>query len=293
MTETGCMINTKTTLIVRFRDTTSATIAANPAPSQLGSRTTRTVETAVSIDTPQNLKSNLIFLYQDLFTRIAPIKSLSLRFDRAGRSTGTAYVTYPSTNAANRAIREFDGANAAGQPIRLTLLPTAPASDLIRGRGAEFAPRNPFDTAVKPGRSLFDRIEIPSSRHGATRSRSRSPGAPRRSNVMKPPPEGVDRYVPGGRDSGRRPRRSRTRSPPTRRRIPIVREQGGLGRRDDEKGQRTVNRRPKKTQEELDKEMEDYWGSKGEANGAGAGVEVKAQVPAADAIADEDIDMII
>ena len=110
---------------------------------------------------------------------------------------------------------------------------------------------------------------------------------------MKPPPEGVDRYVPGGRDSGRRPRRSRTRSPPTRRRSPIVREQGELGRRDDEKGQRTVNRRPKKTQEELDKEMEDYWGSKGEANGAGAGVEVKAQVPAADAIEDEDIDMII
>lgn len=37
-----------------------------------------------------------------------------------------------------------------------------------------------------------------------------------------------------------------------------------------------VNGRPRKTQEELDKEMEDYWGSREEApaaeNGAGNGV---------------------
>jgi THO complex subunit 4 len=47
--------------------------------------------------------------------------------------------------------------------------------------------------------------------------------------------------------------------------------------------------RPKKTQEELDAEMEDYWGNKG-ANGATeAGTEV-AVAPASTAV--DDIDMI-
>ena len=52
--------------------------------------------------------------------------------------------------------------------------------------------------------------------------------------------------------------------------------------------------RPRKTQEELDKEMEDYWGSKADgavvANGqAKAGV---ADAPPAAVVEDEDIDMI-
>ena len=234
---------------------------------------------------PPPLPPTNISPQQDLFTRIAPITSLSLRFDRAGRSTGTAYVTYASISAANRAIREFDGANAAGQPIRLTLLPTAPAHDLIRGRGA--APtRNPFDTAVKPSRSLFDRIEEPNGR----RDRSRSPDAPRRTNTSKPPPEGVDRYVPG--QSGRN-RRSRTRSP--RGRSPISRRRSPVRRRDDRdggrggerNGPRIVGGRPRKTQEELDREMEDYWGSKEEQNGSTT--EKQAETAGGD---DMDIEMI-
>ncbi|KAL9130426.1 MAG: hypothetical protein Q9217_001393 [Psora testacea] len=290
-TEIGSMTNTRMTLTVRFRDTRRENVAANAAASQPGQYTMMDMATAALIDTPQKLKQDDL---EDLFTRIAPITSLSLRFDRAGRSTGTAYVTYASISAANRAIREFDGANAAGQPIRLTLLPTAPASDLIRGRGsAAVAPRNPFDTAVKPGRSLFDRVEEPSSRRSGGRSRSRSPGAPRRSNVSKPPPEGVDRYVPSDRESWKRPRRSRTRSPPRRRRTPIPGERVGGRGREIEGGKRMVNGRPRKTQEELDKEMEDYWGSKGEANGIGASNEVKSDLPAAEAVVDEDIDMII
>ena len=74
-------------------------------------------------------------------------------------------------------------------------------------------------------------------------------------------------------------------------------------------GQRTVNGRPRKTQEELDQEMEDYWGSQkkdeqgvngaavqnGSANGFGgavlaapAAIAVVPEVPADDG----DIDMI-
>jgi len=162
----------------------------------------------------------------------------------------------------------------------------------IRGR-AGTATRNPFDTAVKPGRSLFERIEEPARRRaGSGRSRSRSPGAPRRTNTSKPPPEGVDRYVPSGSSSRRR--RSRTRSP-RRNRSPRARRERG-----DRDGRQIINGRPRKTQEELDKEMEDYWGSKAEApaaeNGAGNGVVqngiAAVEQPAEAVMDDGDIDMI-
>lgn len=55
-----------------------------------------------------------------------------------------------------------------------------------------------------------------------------------------------------------------------------------------------VNGRPRKTQEELDKEMEDYWGStkaNGEARGEANGAQ-QAEAPAP-AVEDDDIDMII
>lgn len=208
----------------------------------------------------------------DLFTRIAPVKDVRLTYDRAGRSDGIAFVTYDYIQDARTAVKEFDGANAKGQPIRLTILPLPPKS----------APRreNPFDRAENP-RSLFDRIE-PSNRG---RGRSESPldddrdysrnssrrgprGAPRdrRSDTTKPAPENIDRYVPNR--GGRRP-----------------------GERRDKPPRETAPRsgaRPKKTAEELDAEMDDYWGS-GQApqateNGNGQAVEPTP--------ADGDVDMI-
>ena len=57
------------------------------------------------------------------------------------------------------------------------------------------------------------------------------------------------------------------------------------GNRERERGPRMVNGRPRKTQEELDKEMEDYWGGKQEeGNGEAA--------PPAAVVEDDDIDMI-
>ena len=48
------------------------------------------------------------------------MSKLDLQYDRAGRSEGTAYVTYESARDAKEAIREFDGANANGKtPSRL------------------------------------------------------------------------------------------------------------------------------------------------------------------------------
>jgi THO complex subunit 4 len=37
-----------------------------------------------------------------------------LRYDRAGRSEGVAYVTYESKEDAEEAVKQFDGANANG-----------------------------------------------------------------------------------------------------------------------------------------------------------------------------------
>jgi THO complex subunit 4 len=232
-------------------------------------------------------------------------------YDRAGRSNGTAFVVYPYVADARSAIREFDGANAKGQPIRLELLPpTAPAAGRSETRVRK---ENPFDRVENP-RSLFDRVEAPKGRERRARSASpgddrgyggrrsggdRDPNASRdrRTDTSKPAPDGIDRYVPGqddrrsssrrgigGREGGRRPGERRERGG----------ERAG-GARDgrDPNGHKLVNGRPRKTQEELDAEMDDYWGNSGPAasiNGAAPAAAASAvQVPV---VGDEDIDMI-
>ena len=213
-----------------------------------------------------------------------------MKFDRAGRSEGTAFVTYDLVADAREAIKEFDGANAKGQPIRLSLVPL-PRRD------------NPFDRVENP-KSLFDRIEAPS---GRSRRRSESPmddvdddrgfrraprrAAPtardRRSDVTKPAPENIDRYIPGENGSrssshrgGRRPGERRERAP-----------RGGRG---DSNGHQMIGGRPRKTQEELDAEMDDYWGSTGNAPDSAPATHQAAPAggAAAAGIADDDIDMI-
>ena len=187
----------------------------------------------------------------ELFTRIASVKDVKLQYDRAGRSEGTAFVTYDHIADARAAVKEFDGANAKGQPIRLTILPLPPKSTTRR--------ENPFDRVENP-KSLFDRIDAPSSR-GRRRSESptendreysrnnsrRGPGGgprDRRSDTTKPAPENIDRYIPG--QGGRGARRG-----------------GGAGERRERPPRDTAPRpgaRPKKTAAELDAEMDDYWG---------------------------------
>lgn len=208
--------------------------------------------------------------------------------------TGQAYITYESSRDADRAVKEFDGQMAKGQRIELSRVPIGPS-----GRGGA---RVGFGARVdgpvgRETRSLFDRVE---------RRRSESP---RRSNVTKPAPEGVDRYVP--RDRAPLPRR-RSRSPMRRGRGRGDRG-GGRGRgtrRTDTEGRPLVGGRPRMTAEELDAEMNDYWGStdgagdeegkapvNGQSNDAvaatnpaeTAGVGPPASAPA---IQDDDIDMI-
>ncbi|KAL3588720.1 hypothetical protein FPOAC2_10879 [Fusarium poae] len=177
----------------------------------------------------------------ELFQRIGPVSRLQLRYDRAGRSEGTAFVTYERREDAEEAVKQFDGANANGQPIQLTLLPN----------------RNPFDTAVMPGRSLAERISSPGDR------RSHSPH--RRRDDDDAARRGIDRYVPG-QGSRRSPMpRGRGQGQVQGRgqggRRPGARRDGREGGRDQEGGRGgRSNRASKKTQEELDAEMADYFG---------------------------------
>ncbi|KAE8321796.1 hypothetical protein BDV39DRAFT_8701 [Aspergillus sergii] len=222
---------------------------------------------------------------EDLFTRIGPISNLSLVYDRAGRSEGVAFVTYARPSDARMAISEFDGANAKGQPIRVTLVST----------GGGRRDRNPFDNVERPKGSLFDRVERPRDRDsrslspgsghesaddGARRRRGRRGGGGRyrRSDVSKPAPEHIDRYVPGQRSPARRPANGRRQGQGESRRAPAA--------------------RPKKTQEELDQEMDDYWGTAntgGTADKETVPVEAQQVAPATTAAAatgDDDVDMI-
>ncbi|KAL1835615.1 hypothetical protein VTJ49DRAFT_6333 [Mycothermus thermophilus] len=232
---------------------------------------------------------------EGLFSRIGPLVSLDIKYDRAGRSEGTAFVTYESHHDAKQAIAEFDGANAAGQPIRLTLLPSGPS-----GGGRQ--------TAVS-SRPLAERITVPGQQQGG-RSRSLSPGRrAARDSDEDAARRGVDRYRPrGGRGAGGGDGRlSRSRSPPPARgdrrrgdggRRPGGRREGGGGSRGGRGEKGTA--RPKKTQEELDAEMEDYFaGLGGGATPANGGAAAAAAAAAAapqqqqqQGGGDEDVDMI-
>lgn len=182
-------------------------------------------------------------------------------YDRQDRSQGTAFIIYEYLEDARAALREYDGANAYGQPISLQLVPM----------GAPRPARNPFDNVERPSRSLFDRIqsneEVPA--RGGRRRRSASPGRPRADNV--------DRYVPGDRARGSRSPVRRRGTPREGGRRPGERREGrGGGRggraRADPYGRPLVGGRPKKTAEELDAEMADYFGN-GSNGGEGAAAE--------------------
>ncbi|KAI0106203.1 hypothetical protein GGR51DRAFT_518222 [Nemania sp. FL0031] len=185
---------------------------------------------------------------EGLFNKIGPVARLELLYDRAGRSEGVAFVTYEGRDDALDAIREFNGANAKGQPIHMTIVSSAPR-------------RNPFDTAQIPGRPLAERI---------TRPRS-----------LSPTDRAIDRYVPEGG------RRSHSPKPRRRgRRVGVRRDNGGEG------AGRSTGRdgRPKKTQEELDAEMADYFDKSSKSATGAAGTTTGANESTAQAA--DDVDMI-
>jgi len=213
-----------------------------------------------------------------LFRRQGTVAKLALLYDRAGRSEGIAYVTYNNEGDAQRAIEEYDGANANGQPIRISLVPrTGTAS-------------------VAQPRSLFERIKPPGN-DGSRRARSADGRV--RDPTRRPTPPGIDRYVPPER---RRERERSERTTTGPRSAGGLRDRGGRGRgggggRRDDSGTQSGgggSARSRKTVEELDAEMNDYFGAAeevGETNGAAAGTGVVSAFAAPPV--DEDADMIL
>ncbi|CAN8099114.1 unnamed protein product [Discula destructiva] len=202
-----------------------------------------------------------------LFSGIGPVLNLEMKYDRAGRSTGSVFVTFEFSEDAHEAVREFDGANAKGQPIHLKVLPPLRRQEA----GA--------------GRPLSERATLRSGRN-----RSRSPARDLEDEAAR---RNIDRYVPGGRrDRDRSPIRGRGRErgrrPGTGRDRPRGNREGG-----NEGGERPGrDGRPKKTQEELDAEMEDYFNAQASNGGGQAAAAAPAAAAAAAPVAEEDIDMI-
>lgn len=210
-------------------------------------------------------------------------------YDRSDRSTGTAHVTYEDDRDAADAVREFDNQMANGQAIRISIMPMGPA--------APPAPRGSLFDRIEPApRSLFDRIDPPSRRDDGGRRRQRS-DSPRKAGRLAPD---VDRYVPGGRRGGSRsPVRRRGTPREGGRRPGAKREEGAGGAggrggrkpRTDEEGRPLVGGRPRKTAEELDAEMNDYWGGANNGDGDAAPAAGNGDAPAAENGGAGDIDM--
>ncbi|KAF6803840.1 RNA binding protein [Colletotrichum sojae] len=209
---------------------------------------------------------------EELFNRIGPVVKVDLKYDRAGRSEGVAFVTMESREDAQEAIKEFDGANANGQPIKLSFI-----ADRQGGRS-----RNPFDSAVMPGRPLSERISAPRGR-----LRSLSPG--RKYDVDDAASKGIDRYVPGTRSRSPMPRRRGGNGGGRR---PGARREGQRDQDGGRGGGRGAGRegRVRKTQEELDAEMADYFG--GGSSDQTAPQANGGALAAAAAAPTDDIDMI-
>lgn len=122
--------------------------------------------------------------------------------------------------------------------------------------------------------------------------RSRSDSPVRHSDVSGPAPSNVDRYVPGRgtRSRSPQPRRRDGRRPGARRERGERRggRGGGAAGAAGAGGERIArDGRPKKTQEELDAEMEDYFGGGGEKQNGD-----DAATAAAPAAGEDDIEMV-
>lgn len=226
-------------------------------------------------------------IIQELFERVGPTVSVRLLYDRQDRSQGTAYVIYEDERDARDALHKFDGQNANGQPIRISLMPSGPSRDA--------PPRGIADRIERQPRSIFDRITSSrdDSRDGGRRPRQRS-DSPRKSDRLAAPD--VDRYIPG-RGSRSPIRRRGTPRGGGRRPGERREERGGRGPREprerkprvDDEGRPLVGGRPRKTAEELDAEMNDYFGKGDETSGDnGAATEANG---AENGRATDDIDM--
>lgn len=83
--------------------------------------------------------------------------SITLQYDRSGRPTGTAIIHYESVADATRAKSEYDGANAKGQPIRISFEEVRGPRGAPAARGGAAGGRG---GAAMSGGSLQSRFDL-------------------------------------------------------------------------------------------------------------------------------------
>jgi hypothetical protein len=84
-----------------------------------------------------------------------------IAYDRSGRSEGTAKAVFESREAANRAVRDFDGAELEGQVLSLAIV----ANEASRGRrggggGAKTVGDGNFQLSTSGGRKVITRFVV-------------------------------------------------------------------------------------------------------------------------------------
>ncbi|KAI9340813.1 hypothetical protein BDR26DRAFT_918557 [Obelidium mucronatum] len=77
--------------------------------------------------------------FHELFSTIGPVKSAVLNFDQNGRSKGTGTVVYRQKQHTDNAIKEFNGRQFDGRPMRIELLVSASSLATLAARAAPAA----------------------------------------------------------------------------------------------------------------------------------------------------------
>ncbi|KAI6044005.1 hypothetical protein EDC04DRAFT_2646685 [Pisolithus marmoratus] len=88
--------------------------------------------------------NNLVSIFGQVGTLV---REPLIRYDRSGRSSGVAIVTFETAEEADRAKKQFEGKVAKGQPMEIAF---------------DTAPPKRMRSASMPGTSLLNRIERPS-----------------------------------------------------------------------------------------------------------------------------------
>ncbi|CAG8482417.1 6420_t:CDS:2 [Gigaspora rosea] len=85
---------------------------------------------------------------EELFSECGTVKKVILHYDRAGRSTGNAEVTFEDAKSAETALRKYNGQTLDGQQMRIRYAPVKPIQKVSSVSGSSTA----------EGGSILDRL---------------------------------------------------------------------------------------------------------------------------------------
>eukprot|EP00007_Cunea_sp_BSH-02190019_P007613 CAMPEP_0174235942 /NCGR_PEP_ID=MMETSP0417-20130205/5227_1 /TAXON_ID=242541 /ORGANISM="Mayorella sp, Strain BSH-02190019" /LENGTH=348 /DNA_ID=CAMNT_0015314521 /DNA_START=198 /DNA_END=1247 /DNA_ORIENTATION=- len=117
---------------------------------------------------------------RELFNNYGAVQEISLRYDRAGRSTGEGFVRFATSDIARKCVADLDQAEVEGQAITLKLVTPAPLS-------AAAKPKLRMDQERSANRSRSGAVR--GNAAGAAGSRASAPGGrgpAGRSNKVEP-----------------------------------------------------------------------------------------------------------